>query len=309
MNNELVGSKIVALGKFGVLLLAMVLALTGCSSDDGGSSHKPAGNQQATVQALAPVLPHFNQEWAMDKLWEDGLAEVAVYDAERIIYDKKRTFEYVQIAVKEEFNQEFNVKTDNYDRLDLFPVIKINQFCRIETDNYPYHFLTSLFFRRDQPVALYKMTTSSQEWCGNTFKSIVDDGVNLRQSYDSYWDGQGVGSRDLRRGLLLEDALPYSLRSLKFSDKPIFEVIILGLQQTSQALPPTYYAARISTAEAAPDEASEPAWRVTVQLAPDRKNEYWFAREYPNLMLRQTTWDGRNMQLKSVKRYDYWQHR
>ena len=37
---------------------------------------------------------------------------------------------------------------------DVFPVMKVNQFCRIPTDQYPYHFLTSLFFRRENPTPL-----------------------------------------------------------------------------------------------------------------------------------------------------------
>lgn len=50
----------------------------------------------------------------MRKYWEDSLAEVATYEAERTIYRKKRTFEFTQITVKEAFNLVFNVKTDDY---------------------------------------------------------------------------------------------------------------------------------------------------------------------------------------------------
>jgi hypothetical protein len=242
----------------------------------------------------------------MRKLWEDGLAEVATYDAERTVYMKKRNFEYTQITVKEEFNQQFNVKTEDYTRADLFPVMKVNQFCAIPTDQYPYHYLTSLFFRRDQPVALYKMTTSSQEWCGNTFKTIVDDGVNFEESYDSYWDTEGMGSRDLRRDVFLEDALTYTLRSLKFAELPAFNFVVLALQQTNKATPPEYYEARLVTASAPAADAPEPAWRVAVTLAPGKQNVYWFAKNYPNVLLRQTTWDGRTLRLKSMRRYVYW---
>ena len=242
----------------------------------------------------------------MRKYWEDGLAEIATYSAERTVYKKKRTFEYTQITVKEEFNQQFNVKTDDYKRADLFPVMKINQFCQIQTDQYPYHFLTSLFFRRDQPVALYKMTASSQEWCGNTFKTIVDDGVNFEETYDSYWDGQGMGSRDLRRDVFLEDALSYSLRALKFEQLPGFDLVVLDLQQTNKATPPVYYQAHLTTSAAAAADVPTPAWRVAVKLRAGKENVYWFAKEYPNMLLRQTTWDGRSLRLKSTRRFAYW---
>ena len=286
------------------LLVLSVWLLSSCSSAD--EKKKEGSRTPASAQALQAVSPYFDQEWAMRKYWEDGLAEVATYSAERTVYKKKRTFEYTQITVKEEFNQQFNVKTDDYKRTDLFPVMKINQFCQIQTDQYPYHFLTSLFFRRDQPVALYKMTTSSQEWCGNTFKTIVDDGVNFEQTYDSYWDGQGMGSRDLRRDVFLEDALSYSLRALKFEKLPSFDLVVLDLQQTNKATPPVYYQAHLTTSAAVAADVSTPAWRVAIKLRAGRENVYWFAKEYPNVLLRQTTWDGRSLQLKSTRRFAYW---
>ncbi|GAC1380993.1 MAG: hypothetical protein NVS3B25_16260 [Hymenobacter sp.] len=277
--------------------------LVGCNTS---AKKKVAGQAPASAQALAAVLPHFDQQWAMRKYWEDGLAEVATYQAERTVYKKKRTFEYTQITVKEEFNQQFNVKTDDYKRADLFPVMKVNQFCQIQTDQYPYHYLTSLFFRRDQPVALYKMTASSQEWCGNTFKTIVDDGVNFEESFNSYWDNEGVGSRDLRRDVFVEDALPYTLRSLQFEQLPTFDLAVLALQQTNRAAPPVYYPAHLTTAAAPAADAPEPAWRVAVALGPGKENVYWFAKTYPNILLRQTTWDGRSLRLKATRRSAYW---
>ena len=284
-------------------LLLTGLFLSGCTP----AEDKPAkARTPVSAQALQAVMPAFDQQWAMHKLWEDGLAEVATYDAERVIYKKKRLFEYTQITVKEEFNQQFNVKTDDYKRDDLFPVMKINQFCNIQTDQYPYHYLMSLFFRRDQPVSLFKMSSSSQEWCGNTFKSIIDDGVNFEMQFHAYWDGQGDNNRDLRRDIILEDALPYTLRALRFDQKPSFNLTVLDLQQTNKATPPVYYQARLTTAEAPAADAAEPAWRVALALAPGKENVYWFAKKYPNILLRQATWDGRTLRLKSVRRYAYW---
>lgn len=295
------------------MCLAVSLGLASCSSPDDAAAKRDAptgGSQQdeEVPNALRRLTPQFNPQWAMDTLWEDGLAEVAVYNAERVIYDEVRQFEYVQLTVKEEFNKRYNVKTDSYQRADLFPVMKVNQFCRIPTDQYPYHFLTSLFFRRENPVGLYKLTTSSQEWCGNTFKSFQDDGFQYVQMYNSYWDMQGSGQRNLRRDVLFEDALPYTLRSLRFSSLPTLQATICELQQTSKAARPVYYKAEIKVQEAPATDTSEPAWLVQVQLAPSKKSSYWFAKEYPNLLLRQAAWDGRNLFLKKVSRYAYWTH-
>lgn len=289
----------------GFLLWSLGGGLLSCVSRD---QDQPPGSGTASPAENPLTLRGgpFRQQWAMNPLWEDGLAEVATYDAERVVYGEARPFEYTLITVKEEFNQQYNVKTDDYQRKDNFPVMKVNQFCRIPTDNYPYHYLTSLFFRRDQPVQLHKLTTSSQEWCGTTFKAITDDGLQYQQTYNSYWDGQGAGQRQLRRNALFEDALPYTLRSLRFENQPSFAAPVYELQQTSKAPVPQLYQARFRTEEARPNETAEPSWRVTVTLTADKQNVYWFAKTYPNLLLRQTTWDGRSLLLRQVRRYAYW---
>lgn len=294
-------SKVVALG---LLCVGLSGLLPACSSDKQKKAKLVA--KSAAESALTRRGGFFNQQWAMDTLWEDGLAEVATYAAERVVYGEPRKFDYTLITVKEEFNQQFNVKTDSYQRPDLFPVMKVNEFCAIPTDNYPYHYLTSLFFRRDQPTILYKMTTSSQEWCGNTFKAITDEGLHYNQSFNSYWDQQGAGHRQLRREVLFEDGLPYALRSLRFERKPSFVVPVYELQQTSKATSPVLYKALIQTEDAQTADTTEPAWRVTVALDGQKTSTYWFAKRYPNLLLRQNTWDGRTLLLKEVRRYAYW---
>jgi hypothetical protein len=283
-----------------VLGIGMLGSTVSCSGRSGPGSSQPP----------ARLASFFDPQWAMDRRWDDGLAEVAVYAAERVIYQKPRQFEYTQITVKEDFNQEHNVKTDDYNRGDLYPVMKVNQFARIPTDNYPYHFLTSLFFRRENPVQLFKMTIGSQEWCGNTFKAFLDAGRNYQYSYNSYWDSQGAGEMSVDRDVLFEDQLPYTLRSLKFADNLRFEAPVAELQQTNKAGQPHVYQARVAVTPAPSASETLPgeAWRVVVQLDENKRNEYWFSQQAPHVLLRQRTWDGRNLDLKSLQRSAYWQH-
>ena len=280
----------------GQLLLGISLLWAGLASCSG-----PSGNRHDPDE----LESQFNHSWALDTLWDDGLAEVATYAAERVMYNKVRAFDYTMITVKEDFNKAYNVKTDDYERKDLFPVIKVNQFCRVPTDNYPYHFMTAMFFRRQNPLYLNKLTSSSQEWCGQTFKAITRAGNRFQYAYNSYWDGQGAGKMDLDKALLFEDQLPYTLRSLKFRDGLAFPAPVAGLQQTSKASPPVVYPAtfRVSRDNTAPRQA----WRVQVNLSPGKQNTYWFALEYPHILLRQQTWDGRTLELKKISRYAYWQ--
>ncbi|MBC5994340.1 hypothetical protein [Pontibacter cellulosilyticus] len=284
----------------GLLWMSIAAGFSSCTSQGANTTSSVTPTKDYSI-----LQQYFNPNWATDTLWDDGLAEVAVYDAERVIYDKKRSFEFALITVKEDFNRTHNVKTDDYSRQDLFPVMKVNEFARIETDNYPYHYLTSVFVHRSQPWALHKLTTSSQEWCGTTFKSITDEGTVFQQEYNSYFDGQGSGSRELPKTILAEDQLPYTLRALRFSDELSFKANVLELQQTNQAKEPKIYKANIRTVKAAVN--GQPAWEVQVQLDENKQNTYYFAAQYPNQLIRQRTWDGRNLELKKLSRYAYWE--
>lgn len=271
-----------------------VLLLTAC----GGN--KPAQEKEAP--------DYINSQWASDALWDDGLAEVAHYQAERVVYGEVRNFEYTYILVKEDFNKEYDVKTDDYSREDLFPVMKLNKFARIPTQKYPYHYLTSLFYKREEPATLHKMTHSSQEWCGNTFKLFQHLGNTYHFLFSSYWDGQGNSRIKLRDKIWFEDGLSYTLRALRFSDGLQFEQPVLESQVSNKAGEPIIYEARfvVSQEELAVNAARQQAWQVSVQLDEEKTNTYWFATEYPNILLKQESWDGRNMELKETTREAYW---
>lgn len=241
-----------------------------------------------------------NQEWAMNKLWEDGQAEVAIYDAEMIIYGVARQFQNPMITVKEEFNQAFNVKTDDYRRNDLFSVMKVNRFADIETPNYPYHYLTSLFIKRDKPEQLYKMTHSGQEWCGNTFKQFELTSKGYDYDYNSYFDGYGDGKMTLSGNQSWwEDQLPYLLRTLNFEEGLKFEKEVYVSQINTKTQTPQKRSGQFSVIDRGD------LWEVLIEFE-DGKNSYLFEKEYPNVMVNQNTRYGYHMKLKRVSRYKYW---
>ncbi|MEM9829165.1 MAG: hypothetical protein AAF944_00930 [Bacteroidota bacterium] len=282
------------------VFIGLVVALYACT---GGNA-----------QNRTPSDEHFNHEWAKDTAWDQGKAEIAKYEATRTIYGKPRSFEYVFVLVKETFNREYNVKTDDYSRNDLFEVMKVNKFARIPTDNYPYHFMTSIFYQRDQPATAYKLTNSSQEWCGNTSKYFIADGEQYTFGYNSYWDGQGVGETTINGGFMFEDQLSYSLRALNFAEGLSFQQGVAESQISSKAKNPAIYQAtflvekdeRLQLSTQYDSSKDGDIWKVTVQLDNNKTNQYWFTGEYPNVLLKQATWDNRNYELKDRYMDDYW---
>lgn len=258
---------------------------------------------------------YLQSDWAQQALWNDGKAEVAKYQAERIVYGKVRSFEYIYVLVKEDFNQEFQVKTDSYDRQDLFPVMKVNKFARLETDVYPYHYLTSVFYKQGSPHVVYKLTNTSQEWCGNTAKSFLLVKNGYQFDYFSYWDGQGNGQTRVKAGIWFEDQLSYTLRTLRFADGLTFERPLYPTQVTNKANKPEPIASKFEVTVAdsvdlegivAPD--IEKVWKVTITRADGVTQAYWFTGTYPNYLLKMESSDGQKLTLKSLVRDAYWEH-
>lgn len=270
------------------LIVLVVMIITSCS-------------EKTDTVIDYPTSEVFDHNWAMDKSWEDGMAEVAHYDAEMVVYGKIRKFDNTYITVKEEFNADFNVKTNDYKRDDLFSVMKVNMFGSFETENYPYHYLTSLFFKREKPEQLHKMTHTGQEWCGNTFKQFELSAAGYAYDYNSYFDGYGDGEMEVAgTDLIWEDQLPYLLRAVKFEDGLQFEKRVVDSQVNTKTRKPNIYQAKFKVAN------QDSLWQVEVQLADDKTNTYTFQKAYPNLLQTQRSWHGYNLAFTSVSRYQYW---
>ncbi len=283
------------------ILSIIILVISAC-----GSALKETSNAPISHDSI-------DADWAKNSLWDDGKAEVAKYAATRTVYGESRSFEYVYVLVKEVFNEEFTVKTDDYERDDLYDVMKVNQFCRIPTKAYPYHYLTSLFFERGSPERVHKLTNTSQEWCGNTAKSFIDQGDNYLFEYMSYWDGQGNGSTKIKSGVWFEDQLSYTLRSLNFEDGLSLEVDMYPIQITSKAIVPQSQKAEINVTFADADDLDgidaslrDKPYQVTVSMASGTKSTFWFNGSYPNLLLKMESNDGRSLSLTEVERSAYW---
>ncbi|MGH9813290.1 MAG: hypothetical protein ACRD4T_09165 [Candidatus Acidiferrales bacterium] len=270
-----------------------------------------AGPSQAPP-AAAQAPADFDSTWSRDALWDDGQAEVALYDAKRPQYGKVESYEAVFIVVKEDFDAKLLVKADPpYEGRRLVPVLKLNAVHSYWTPNYPYHFLASVFVRRDDPGALVKLTVGSQEWCGNTFK-LVKTAPRPELTVHSYFDPEGDATRplDLRPGDLLEDQLPLALRGLAFA--PGVEVrrrILSSLISNKLGREPQFLDATITVV--GEENLATPAgrfasWKVGVKFG-EVQQTWWFEKAAPHTLVKMESPDGRAWLLKSRTRKPYWQ--
>jgi len=262
-------------------------------------------NSKQATKSEIDLDQYFDTSWAQKKTWDDGKAEVTKYTATRNVYGKTREFEYTYIVVKEVFNEEYNVKTDDYRRSDLFPVMKVNKFCSFETKAYPYHYLTSLFFKQEKPQQLYKLTNTSQEWCGNTAKSFLNKKDHYLFEYMSYWDGQGNGSMKVSNQALFEDQLSYTLRSLKFEDGLQFNTEIYSSQVSSKVSAPLAIKSSFSVSKEIENDASA-LWKVMVEKENQQRLTFWFEPNYPNTLIKMEAYGDRSLSIDTTYRDAYW---
>lgn len=245
-------------------------------------------------------MKFFDVQWADSSLWDDGLAEVNTIKAERVIYGKTRQYTMTMIVVKEVFNREYNVKTDTYRRKDNFTVMKMNIAQTIMTDIYPYHYLTSSFFLRDNPVLCHKTTQTSQEWCGNTMKRFDTAGDSINYTYDTYWDGEGKGTSTVPFALL-EHQLFYTLRALRFSDALSFTFPMIPSIITNKARLSPIINVRLAVQE------ESALWKVTLVSEDGAfKSSYSFSKQYPHTLVSYSKNDGSRFNDVSTRRYAYW---
>lgn len=260
-----------------------------------------AGISVAQPPVELPAL--LDTQFANSDFWDDGKAEVAHYSASRIIYGKARPHTATLITVSEDFTTEFYVKADwPYGQKPILPVIKQSLIARIETENYPYNFMTSAFFPRENVADAVKLAVVSTEWCGITHKEFQLWRDKPTMLFSSYWDGEGTGSRELPGDLAdyFEEELFLVLRALPFEDGLNASFWLYPNQTTIRAPEPKPVLANLSVSE------GNDGWTVVVQANDNREISFWFDHEFPHVLQEYRHSDGRSMELESVERDAYW---
>ncbi len=271
----------------------------------------------ATGAGAPPGIPWPGAgDWAKAPLWDDGLAEVATYDARRRTYGQERVYEATILTVKETFTTERWVKAESAPPAGrALEVLKQNQIERWGTQNYPYTVMTSVFVDRADAARLVKLTMGHQEWCGNTFKEWKGFESPPTLVAHSYWEPDGDSTTTFAPGttdepLLLLDQLPLSLRSLPFADGFERAARVLPTLVSSKTGEPRAARAtiRVSGSETvACGLGSVECWRVEVALAEGGAlpSRLWFGKAAPNVLVRYAFAD-REGTITRLRRWAYW---
>ncbi len=142
--------------------------------------------------------------------WYSGTAEITSYKIEQARYGEIHEGHAVLVFVTEDFSKKKQVKLDNPTQAkgDAVKILKLNRIKKFNTGIYRYSIMDSVF----TPVNLaefpntLKVSSSSQEWCGNTFKqlNLGDDRYELTSL--SYFESEGDKRFNLKREFLEDEA-------------------------------------------------------------------------------------------------------
>ena len=184
--------------------LFLAALLNGCRNPSPDSA-EGASVKAAQYFAGEPVQ--------LDDYWYQGKAEISSYTLSQNRYRGVHPGEAVLIFVTEDFLVDEQVKDESGGGPASTTVLKTNSLRRFTTGIYDYSIMTSVFTPVEVQTHPYtlKVTTSSQDWCGQTWMQVNREARHYRTSLYSYFESEG--DREGRTPLApLEDELYNRIR-------------------------------------------------------------------------------------------------
>lgn len=142
--------------------------------------------------------------------WYKGEAELNTYQLDQSRYGEMRQGKAVMVFVTEDFSKSRHVKLDDPEKdwKDKVSVMKLNHLRRFVTGIYDYSMMLSVFTPvdiKEYPHSL-KTTTTSQDWCGQSFMQMNNKYNGYKVELRSYFGSEGDDDFTTD-GDLLEDEL------------------------------------------------------------------------------------------------------
>lgn len=301
------------------LLLTAALALASTGGLIAVKAQSPSGQNP---------LKTFDHAWEDDSTWYDGKAEVAKYDATRMIYGKLRRYEATAYTNKESADPKTKTKSATNKGREVF---KHHLREDVPTENYDYHLSTMTYVGTEDFKSL-KIDVGTIEDCGATYKQFVNHDGELAYLQSSYFpdEGRKAGEYEPPAAFAYQDALFTVLRGFPFNKPPKgpIELALVPDQTTTHLSPAGFAPGKVSyvgqeTLELPIGRVAAHHLRVEVPevTGDDAKatakgsqvHDYWFAAEgeapWLHVLVRYTGPDALTMSLRSLDRSAYWERK
>jgi len=162
-----------------------------------------------------------------DGRWDQGRAEIARYQARRVIYSRPQAYELIRIAVKERFDPAQGVKGEAPGSLDVIKTIAVHDTPTHRAYRYRQQLVVQV--PRLDPRQVLAASMSSQEWCGSTFVRLASRAAvkGLQRTIHSYFAGEGDQVDQVPVGTVLADQVPFLVRAVHWQRTPKLELSLL----------------------------------------------------------------------------------
>lgn len=159
---------------------------------------------ESEANRITADSPEFKNYWNSEK------AEITSYKLEQARYGELHSGYAVLVFVTEDFSKEKQVKLDRPGQAgsDKVRIMKLNRIKKFDTGIYRYSMMDSVFtpIDLDRFPNTLKLSSSSQEWCGNTFSQLNLNDEGFKVESFSYFESEGDRTFDLENEFL-EDEL------------------------------------------------------------------------------------------------------
>jgi hypothetical protein len=148
--------------------------------------------------------------------WYNGQAEISTYTLDQERYGANHPGEAVLVFVTEPFRTDKQVKFENPPKPNEEPprtttVLKLNSIQKFVTGIYDYSMMTSVFAPVETEQHALKVTSSVQEWCGQTYLQLNANNREYWVLGRSYFENDVAENYSIARAWL-EDELWTRLR-------------------------------------------------------------------------------------------------
>ncbi|MEQ8910641.1 MAG: septum formation inhibitor Maf [Vicingaceae bacterium] len=172
-------------------------------------------NACLSPNTISPQSQQFKNQSSeeFNAYWYQGKAELNSYDLTQSRYGEKRKGDAVLVFVSEDFLIDPQVKKDYPTEQPSSSVLKLNFIRKFVTGIYDYSLMSSVFtpIHQEKVYGPIKTTSSSQEWCGQSWLQLNQRSGGYEVAGYSYFQSEG----DIRRVLKnhhLEDGLWNQIR-------------------------------------------------------------------------------------------------
>ena len=148
-----------------------------------------------------------NNDQKFNNYWYKGKAEISHYTLTQSRYGQLRNGEVIIIYVTEDFLKDKQVKNESGENINSIPILKLNKHTRFVTGIYDYSIMGSTFtpIEISKYPATLKVTSSIQDWCGQSFMQLNNNIKNIDCKSFSYFENEGDQEISLPKTYMEDD--------------------------------------------------------------------------------------------------------